>query len=103
MELSRIQEKAGGESGGFSHSRLPPPPAFLKGFGKSCFTRGLLCFWKQCKFILAQQGGPSSSPLDASVGRDLKNVAQALADPLFPQCSHSTVTGIPWSSEKEMR
>ena len=74
LEVRRKLEVGG--RGGISHSRLPSPPLpppptprFLVGFGKSCFTQGLLCCWKQCKFILAPQREPDSPALDGCVGR----------------------------------
>lgn len=63
MEFSESQEKSegGGQQGCAPLVQAHPPlpqPSFLLGFGKHHLTGGLLCSWKQCKFILALQRGP---------------------------------------------
>lgn len=106
MEFSESQEKVRWWVHPPIQGPLPAPaqPSFLLGFGKGCFTQGLSWSWKQCEFILAQERGPDSPSLDASVGRGLENAAQASVSSRYsPQHVHRRVTAITCSSEKEMR
>lgn len=72
---------------GISHSRLPSPlpqsPCFLIGSGKSSFTQGLLCCWKQCKFILAPQRGPTLPHSGWLCGKGVKSLGFRPSVPLY--------------------
>lgn len=93
LEVRRKLEMGDEGWRGISHSRLPSPlppiplPCFLIGSGKSSFTQGLLCCWKQCKFILAPQREPNSPTLDGYVGRGPRECGP---DPLSSHYSASS-------------